>query len=86
MKVFLCSGCNRHVKDATCPFCGGSAGDLVGDSSFAAPGVSRGAIVVAAAATVAISLALVNCSSAAYGCAPYPECARPDAGADAGAD
>jgi hypothetical protein len=68
------------VKDETCPFCGAERGALVGDSAVAAPRVSRGMLIAAAAAGAAVSLALTACSTAEYGCVPSPSCGQIDAG------
>jgi hypothetical protein len=83
MKLFLCEGCNRHVRDsdAACPFCGEGHGVLVGDSAIRMPRMSRGMMVTGAVIGAAVSLALVNCGSeSAYG--GCPTCS-PDAAVDA---
>ena len=46
-ELVLCVECNRHVRDATCPFCGARVGD--GRSSLLAR-ASRAAIFAIAAA------------------------------------
>jgi RNA polymerase subunit RPABC4/transcription elongation factor Spt4 len=87
MKLFLCSACNRHVKDAdaTCPFCGSELGQLVGDSSVVAPRMSRTAIALGVAAGTAVALMMTNCSSSSdYGMADVANV--PDAGADSPGD
>ena len=82
MKLFLCEGCNRHIKDGaeTCPFCGDQRGALVADSAIRVPPMSRAMMLTGVAIGAAVSLALVDCSSEAYG--GCPNCA-PDAATDA---
>ncbi len=80
MKLFLCGGCNRHIKeaDATCPFCGvGVRGALVGDSSIRVPRMSRTLMLTGAAVGAAVALAMVSCSGETYG--GCPACPHPDA-------
>jgi hypothetical protein len=70
MKLFLCTSCNRHIKDhdEVCPFCkANTRGPLVADSSRVTPRMSRSALVVGASLGAAAALAMTNCSSAAYG-------------------
>ena len=58
------------MKDAhhACPFCGVRArGPMVADSSTRAPRASRSAIALGVSVGAAVSLALVDCSSSAYG-------------------
>ncbi len=84
MKLFLCEGCNRHVRDSdtACPFCGKGHGALVADSAIRVPRMSRAMMLTGAAIGAAVSLALVNCSSeSAYG--GCPSCVPPDAAVDA---
>src|SRR5512143_775753 len=72
MKLYLCSGCDRHVResDEACPFCGASArSPLVCDPSRRAPRMSRAALVGGVGAAAALLMA--NCSNATYG-GPYP--------------
>lgn len=86
MKLFLCSACNRHVKDAdaSCPFCGSHVGGLVADSSVVAPRMSRTAIALGVAAGTAVALMMTSCSASAYGIADSGNV--PDAAADSSGD
>ncbi len=92
MKLFLCAGCNRHVKDVDepCPFCGASTrGPLVVDSSHVTPRMSRSALVVGASIGAAVALAMTDCSSSAYGGpfdANFPEVHAGDAPHEASID
>jgi hypothetical protein len=70
MKLFLCSACNRHIKEDVCPFCDAERGLLVADSSVKAPQrMSRVALAVGAAIGTATALLLTSCAQAAYGIA-----------------
>lgn len=91
MKLFLCVGCNRHVKgDGACPFCGADPrGALVGDSMVRSPRTSRARAVVGVAAGAAVALAISGCSSEPmYGCVcpPYGQPPPVDASTDVLAD
>jgi len=91
MKLFLCVGCNRHVKgEGACPFCGGDPrGALVGDSRVQSPRTSRARAVIGVAAGAAVALAISGCSSEPmYGCVcpPYGQPPPVDASADVLAD
>jgi hypothetical protein len=69
MKLFLCRGCGRHVKErtSTCPFCGAVVSTtLCFDSARKAPHVSRGVLVAGVGASI---VAAVSCGGA-YGQCP----------------
>jgi RNA polymerase subunit RPABC4/transcription elongation factor Spt4 len=87
MKLFLCSKCNRHIKDgdASCPFCGArERGALVADSSVVLPRrMSRVALAVGAAIGTAAALLVTACAQAAYGIAVPIDAAADAPDADA---
>lgn len=70
MKLFLCEGCNRHVKDAdlSCPFCGSALGDLACDTSRPVPRMSRAAVTILVAAGFAATASACG-GAASYGMA-----------------
>ncbi len=75
----ICSGCDRHVREGVCPFCGAvvARGPLV-----TVPNVAR-AVLVAGIATAAVA-ATASCFAGGYGGPPpgtYPENSEQDAGA-----
>jgi hypothetical protein len=70
MKLFLCSECNRHVKetDSSCPFCSHALGALACDTSRPVPRMSRAAVTILVAAGFAAT-ANACASSSSYGMA-----------------
>jgi len=89
--MHLCASCRRHVKESTCPFCGGREHLPTLGSAAAGSRLSRAQLVAGAAlvATVAACGAAQQpqpdpgAAAAVYGAPAAPE--EPSA-ADAGAD
>ena len=70
MKLFLCGGCNRHVKDtdSACPFCGDALGELACDTSRPVPRMSRAAVTILVGVGIAAT-ATACAGQASYGMA-----------------
>ncbi len=81
--LHVCSGCDRHVRESVCPFCG--AGVERGPLA-SVPVVAR-AVLVAGIASAAVA-ATASCFGAYGGPPPgtVPENAQPDAATSAPAD
>ncbi|HEY1957032.1 MAG TPA: hypothetical protein VGH28_15540 [Polyangiaceae bacterium] len=73
----LCAACGRHVKDSTCPFCGGTAEAIDARRTARAARI----LMLAGLAVGASACGFAN----GYG-GPPPESPRSTAPADAGAD
>jgi hypothetical protein len=62
--MIVCPGCNRHVREETCPFCGAIV-DRREKSARAAHHATRAALAFGTAAT-AVGVTLAACSSQGY--------------------
>ena len=71
----VCGGCDRHVRESVCPFCGGA---VERGALASVPTVAR-AVLVAGIATAAVA-ATASCFGAYGGPPPEsPQNAQPDA-------
>ena len=74
MSLVVCAACSRHVREASCPFCGAAVATAV-----AAPATR----VARAALLGAVALAVTACGSV-YGGPPIDAGQPKEAAADAG--
>lgn len=81
MALVRCEGCQRHIRDAECPFCG-HAQELKETSILSAPRAHLARAAVLGVALGVSSVATAGCDSAVplYGAVPL------DMGADSSAD
>jgi hypothetical protein len=74
--MYVCSGCHRHVRETTCPFCGAAqTGAPLAGPSAVRIGMKRSAVLVAVAAAAMSSTGTVACGGkvATEVIAPAPE-------------
>ena len=73
MDLLKCTSCNRYVREATCPFCGGSGIAIARPSRSNFGGMTRAALLLGASVSV-VGANATACSSTTV---------SPDAGLDA---
>ena len=71
MAMVICSGCNRHVRESVCPFCGATTHQTAPARS-AAHG-SRAALALGVATAVTVTLAACSSSSTSNSTDAGPE-------------
>jgi hypothetical protein len=82
--MVVCPGCNRYVRDETCPFCGASIVRVAASARPRSHG-TRAALAFGTAAATAVGVTLAACSDSSTAYAP-PYGAHPIGDATTGMD